>query len=350
MQVRRHTRFVASRPRWESTVNKRIPVIAGALVGLLLAAYVGLSVVVYNQLSIVQAKCGDHLSEANFTPAAFMQVASDEYKPLDTTPYLMPDYTQVSFPSRDKQITVSGFYVKARGVDPATAPAVIIVHGVNDCKRRAVILTAGGMLSKHGFNVLLIDLRNHGDSTVNSGRMAGGSTEFHDVLGAWDWLVTDKKIPPQKVGLMGFSLGAAISMIAAGEEPRVAAVWEDSGFGSLDKILRSELGRIGMPEMVAPGAVLAGRAISGDNLLAYEPLQEVKKLGGRPIFIVHGDADKRVAVSTAAELAAAINATGGHVTPWITHGTQHIQSIFDYPDTYEEKLAAFFTASLANSH
>jgi dipeptidyl aminopeptidase/acylaminoacyl peptidase len=328
-------------------VKKRILIIAGVAVGLALGAYIGLSVVVYNQLSIVQAKCGDHLAEANFTPAAFKQVPDDKYKPLDTTPYLMPDYEEVSFPSHDSRpVTISGFYVQARGTDPASAPTVIIVHGVNDCKRRAYILTAGGMLHKHGFNVLLIDLRNHGDSMVTNGRIAAGSVEYRDVLGAWDWLTTQKHVPPGQIGLMGFSLGAGTVMIAAGQEPRIAAVWEDSGYGALDKIIRSELARIGMPEIAESGAVEMGRLISGDNLLEYEPLQEVKKMGSRPFFIVHGDADKRVNVSNAADLAAAINANGGHVTPWITSGAAHIESIWDYPDQYEEKLAAFFAASL----
>jgi dipeptidyl aminopeptidase/acylaminoacyl peptidase len=328
-------------------MKKRILIIAGAVIGLVLVAYIALSVVVYNQLTIVQAKCGDHLSEADFTPASFKQVAENHYKPLDTTPYLMPKFENVSFPSRDsKPVTISGFYVPAQGADPASTPAVIVVHGINDCKRRAFMLTAGGMLNRHGFNVLLIDMRNHGDSMVTNGRVAAGSVEYRDVLGAWDWLVNKKHIPPGKIGLMGFSLGAATVMITAGMEPRIAAVWEDSGYGALDKIVRSELVRIGMPEIAETGAVEAGKLISGDDLLKYEPLQEVKKMRDRPFFIVHGDADQRVNVSNAADLAAAINANGGHVTPWITHGSLHIESIWNYPDQYEQKLAAFFAASL----
>ena len=328
-------------------MKKRILIIAGAAIGLALIAYCALSVSVYNQLSIVQAQCGDHLEEAGFTPASFHQLPDEHYKPLDTTPYLMPEFDNVKFPSRDSlPVTISGFYVPAQGADPAAAPAVIIVHGVNDCKRRAYMLTAGGMLNKHGFNVLLIDMRNHGDSQVTNGRIAAGSVEYKDVLGAWDWLVTEKHIPPGKIGVMGFSLGAATVMITAGMEPRIAAVWEDSGYGALDKIVRSELVRIGMPGFAETGAVEAGKLISGDDLLRYEPLQEVKKMGSRPFFIVHSDADQRVRVSNASDLAAAINANGGHVTPWITHGAMHIESIWDYPDEYEQKLAAFFSASL----
>lgn len=328
-------------------MRKRILVIVGVVVGLALVAYSAMSVVIYNQLSIVQAKCEDHPSEAGFTPASFRQPPDEKYRPLDTTPYLMPQFDNVTFPSRDSQpVTISGFYVAAQGVDPARAPAVIIVHGINDCKRRAFVLTAGGMLNKHGFNVLMIDMRNHGDSMVTNGRVAAGSVEYRDVLGAWDWLVNEKHIPPAKIGIMGFSMGAGTAMITAGQEPRVAAVWEDSGYGALDKILRSELGRIGMPAVLEGGAVDAGKLISGDDLLKYEPLQEVRKMGSRPLFIVHGDADQRVSVSNASDLAAAASSGGAKVTPWITHGSRHIESIWNYPDEYEQKLVAFFSASL----
>ena len=44
------------------------------------------------------------------------------------------------------------------------------------------------MLHRAGFGVLLIDLRNHGASDIDNGRWAGGSKEFLDALGAWDWL------------------------------------------------------------------------------------------------------------------------------------------------------------------
>ena len=51
------------------------------------------------------------------------------------------------------------------------------------------MLLAAGMLHKAGMAVLLIDLRNHGDSTVVNGRYAAGTREYRDVLGGWDWLV-----------------------------------------------------------------------------------------------------------------------------------------------------------------
>ena len=39
-----------------------------------------------------------------------------------------------------------------------------------------------------GFGVLLMDLRDHGDSEGDDARFAGGSEEYLDVLGGWDWV------------------------------------------------------------------------------------------------------------------------------------------------------------------
>jgi dipeptidyl aminopeptidase/acylaminoacyl peptidase len=327
----------------------RKKILIGSGVGFLIAlvVYSGLSTVIYLQLATVEAECAAHPEEAAFTPGAFTRIVDGEVTEFDTTPYLMSSFEQVSFPSRDPDIMISAWYVEAQGVDdPSDEPAVIVVHGFNDCRQRTLPLTAGGMLNKHGFNVLIIDLQEHGASTIDDRRMTAGSREYLDILGAWDWLVEEKEMPEEKIGVVGFSLGAASSMIAMAEEPRIAAVWEDSGFGALDKILQSELDRIGLPRFFASGALTMGRVISGDNLMEFEPLEEVTELDGRPIFIVHGTADERVALETAIDLADVVNANGGDVTPWITDGSAHIESAFDYPDEYEEKLVDFFNRSL----
>ena len=45
--------------------------------------------------------------------------------------------------------------------------------------------------------------------------------------------------------------------------------------------------------------------------IPYSPLAAVSRLNGRPFFITHGDADTRLSVQYAYDLAEAINANGG---------------------------------------
>lgn len=312
--------------------------VAGAAL-LLIVGYVGAAVVIYNRLTEVEPRCGDTTVYAN-TPADF--TLRDE---VDPAPYFMPEHEDVRFPSRDDAIEIAAWYVPA-STDAENAPAVILVHGLGGCRRNPTILLAAGMLHRSGFNTLLIDLRDQGDSQIEDGRYAGGTEEYRDVLGAWDWLVSEKGIAPERIGLYGTSLGAATVLIAAGEEPQVAAVWEDSSYADLNVAAQAELARNGYPTFLASSADTVGRLISGDALGSFSPLEAVRKLDGRPIFITHGDADTRLSVQYAADLADAVRDSGGTVDPWIVPGANHVEAIFLFPDEYEAKLAAFFAETL----
>jgi dipeptidyl aminopeptidase/acylaminoacyl peptidase len=316
----------------------RRPAIIAVVILLVLAviAYLYASSVVYDQISVTAANCGGRFTEN--TPAAFTAA------PVDTAPYLMADYQAITFPSRDPEITISAWYVPVAGTTPGSA--VVLVHGHDSCKREDAMLLAAGMLHKDGVAVLLIDMRNHGDSSVPNGRFAGGTREYRDALAGYDWLVNTQGFAPGRVGLLGMSLGAATVLIATGEEPRVAAVWADSSYADLDVAIQAELVRNDRPTWLRYGGYLMARIRSGDDLLSLSPLNAMSKLDGRPIFIVHGTADTRVAPSYAADLAAAVRADGGTVDPWMVEGSEHTQSILDQPAEYERRLDAFFEAAL----
>ncbi len=298
--------------------------------------YLGASWYVYDQLSHAEAGCPGE--NAIHDPTSF------NVDGVDTTPYHMPPPETVTFPSRGEADIAIAAWWEPSLVRP-NAPAIILVHGLNGCRRNSENLLAAGMLHRAGFSVLLIDLRDHGDSTVEDGRYAGGTDEHRDVLGAYDWLRTRPE-PPERVGVLGFSLGAATAMIAFGEEPGLAAVWEDSGFADIDQAIRDELARNGYPTYLAPGGILLGRIVVGDDLAAFSPLRAVAKADGRPVFITHGSRDERLSVRYAFELAAEIWLTGGDVDPWIVAGAGHTAAADLLPDEYDRRLVAFFIMAL----
>lgn len=318
--------------------RNRLIIISFIIIVLLLSAsYLVAGAAIYNRLSIATPKCeASSITPQTNTPSAFRA----EGKTLDMTPYEMPDYEEVNFSSRGENLTLSGWYVPAQDA----MHTVILVHGLNGCKRAPSILLPAGMLHHADFNVLMFDLRDHGDSQIEDGRFAGGTEEYRDVLGAWDWLVSEKNIPPEQIGLFGTSLGAASVMIATGEEPRVAATWEDSGYADIQVAISDFLMANGIPAFFAPAAPLVGRLISGDNISAPSPLQEVPNLKGRPIFIAHGDADSLLPVHHAYTLIGAIP----QAESWIAPGSAHVGAMFDYTDEYEQKLTAFFEKALTD--
>jgi dipeptidyl aminopeptidase/acylaminoacyl peptidase len=318
------------------SIARLVRTVAIALVVILPTAYGVASAVVWDKLTKVDGGC--HEEWASNDPTGFHQPG------VDTAPYVMPAPELVAFPSRDAAIQVSGWWVPAR--DP-TAPAVVVVHGHTACKRDPDVLLPAGMLHRAGISVLLIDLRDHGDSTVEDGRYAGGTEEFRDVLGAWDWLHSAQSLPTDRIGLLGVSLGAATVLIASGEEPGVVATWEDSSYADIGVAIRAELDRNGYPRILEPGGVTMARLISGDDLESRSPLAAVSKMGGRKLAITHGAADDRLSVAYGHELISAAKVAGVDVDSWIVPAAGHTRAMWIARETYEQKLVGFFSSALS---
>jgi uncharacterized protein len=326
----------------EKKMKRRLGTVAGMVVGLFLAAYLAVGYVVYDQLSDISGRCQRPL-QMN-TPAQFGETTpgGGSWANFNFTPYFMPNYQTVRFPSREVGIEVAGWYVEA---DPA-APAVILVHGLGSCKNSHTILTPAGMLYHAGFNVLLIDVRDAGESTFEDGRSAVGNDEYQEVLGAWDWLVEVQGISPERIGVFGESLGAATSLIAFSQEPNLAAVFVDSPFDNLPQIIDEELARNNFPIFLRHGGVLMARLTSGDNLLAHNPYEAIERANGRPVFVLHGTADTRIGVHHSYQLRERAQAIGANATFWFPEGVGHVDAARTHTDIYETALVEFFRTAL----
>jgi dipeptidyl aminopeptidase/acylaminoacyl peptidase len=312
-------------------------------VAVLLIAYLGASFVLYRQLTTVLPHCNGKFAEN--TPAAFSGAPFNA--DLDTTPYLMPNYQSLEIPSREAGIMLSAWYIPAAN---ASAPAVLVTHGLGvgtaDCKHNPRALLAAGMLHAANYNVLMIDVRQHGDSTITTGRWAANTREYLDTLGAWDWLVNTQGFAPARVGLFGYSGGTGATLIAMGEEPRAAAAWLDSPYYDLSVSVTDRLQSEGYPTWLAPGGYLIAR-LYGDDLFAKSPVEAVTKLNMRPVFVVHSADDPTLPSRYGQALVDAIRATGDPAELWILPGTQHVGEMFDFPAEYAQKLTAFFGANLS---
>ena len=315
-----------------------------SLIVLLLVVYLATSEVLYRQLATVLPHCDGRFS-AN-TPTSF---SVDPYgTAFDSTPYLMPSYQAIDIPSRDAGIILSSWFIPA---DTVAAPAVIVIHGLGvgtgDCKHNPRALLAAGMLHQAGYNVLMIDLRQHGDSTITTGMWAANTTEYRDVLGAWDWLVNTQKFTPQQIGLFAYSGGTGAALIAMGHEPQIAAAWIDSPYADLNTSISDRLTTMSLPAFLIPGGLLIAN-LHGDNLLAFSPLSETPYIGQshRPVAIVHSVSDPVQPSRYSQILADALRTNGGTVDLWLPLGTQHVGTMFAYPEDYAKRLAAFFNAHL----
>ena len=312
-----------------------------ALLAITLVGYLVASYAVYDTLAAVPGGCPpEHAAQ---TPQQFGIDGMDE---AAVARYQMPEPQEVELFSRDAAVpalVLRGWWIPGERAD---GPAVILVHGWRTCRRDDNILLPAGMLHRAGFGVLLMDQREHGESDLEDGRFAGGVEEYLDVLGAWDWLRV-QGVPETRIGLAGMSFGAATSVIAGGNEPRVAAVWEDSSFGDIAASARAFLAYKGYPELLEPGALLMARIVAGDDIAATGPLKVMPAYAGRPFAIVHGAADRFIPWRFAEELRDSAEANGVDLREyWIVPEATHAQSVIQDPAGYERRLVAFFAGTL----
>ena len=167
-------------------------------------AYFGIGFYVYGES--VAVPCSIVESEKDNRPDNF---SLGEKADWDPSKYFVQDYETVLINTND-DVVLSGWWMET----DKNAPTVIGLHGVTSGKHSPDVLLVGGMLVSEGFNYLTFDFRDHGESTCEDGVHSAGQKEIYDVKAAIDWLINEKNIPSDKIGLHGSSFGAMVALMA----------------------------------------------------------------------------------------------------------------------------------------
>jgi fermentation-respiration switch protein FrsA (DUF1100 family) len=145
------------------------------------------------------------------------------------------------------------------------------------------------------------------------------------------------------MGLMGFSMGAATSIMAAAEEPRITAVAADSPYADAsDLIARESARKTPFPEWLMPIFIpttkLMARTIYGIDIGSLVPERSVAELG-YPILVIHGIADDRIPWEHGQRVASAAEA-GSSI--WLVPAVDHVDAFLTHPDEYVERVNEYF--------
>lgn len=317
-----------------------------AVVLVMIVAYLGVGYFIFQQIGDVEGSCDRHLVSY---PDYFVNPGDPNdpedghaWPEFDMSPYFMPNYEDVRFPSRETNFEIAGWYVAG---DP-DMPAVILLDGLGGCKHAIAALVPAGMLWRNGFNVLIIDLHETGDSQLDDGYSTIGNDEYLDVLGAWDWLREEKGFDESEIGVAANSLGSVTSFYAFVEEPRMAAIFLNSPFANFPEIVATELGRNGFPAFLGAPTLQVGSLITGQNLTGRSPLEAMTHTGGRPIFVVHSADDNRIDISHSYQLEEVAREVDANATFWYIDGVDHVRAPATHTEEFERRIVDFFTASL----
>ncbi|HUG13826.1 MAG TPA: alpha/beta fold hydrolase [Thermomicrobiales bacterium] len=253
-------------------------------------------------------------------------------------------FESVAFPSRDG-ITLRGWWIDGGG--PQT---VIMAHGKGSVRDDAglMYLELAAGLARAGHDVLLFDLRGHGESDF--GRFTIGVNEPRDVLGAVDF-ARARGVPVDKIALLGFSTGAVAALEAAVQEPGVGAVIADGAWPDLRELLDREMATESpLPSFYNPGIYLVARLVFGWDVSEQVAIDDVTEIvgSGRPVFVIHGSGDQYTSVEQAARFAAAIR-DSPNAEFWQITGAEHVSGYASYPDEYLARLLAFLSRTIGKT-
>lgn len=216
--------------------------------------------------------------------------------PPHITPFKVEivDYQDVTFTTPDG-LRLYGWYIATRN-----GGAIILVHGHGG--NRTQLLTDAALLANRGFGVLLYDTRNCGESEGEMNTF--GLTEVNDVRGALDFVRAQSGVDPARVGLMGHSLGGAITIMAAAQFPEIRATVTESTFTSLEENIYSGVKNLlGLPPFpFAPLVVFWGERESALDIGLVRPVDQISAIGPRPVLIAHGKQDEIIPIENAYRL------------------------------------------------
>lgn len=197
-------------------------------------------------------------------------------------------------------VRLEGLYISAQkpaipvSIHGLKAPAqgsktLIILHGISSCKE--FFLPAAEKLSRQGINVVLFDLRAHGQS--GGEYCTFGYYEKHDVSAIVDMLLA--RDSTQEIGVMGHSLGGAIALQALAEDKRLRFGVIESTFSSLEAVVE----QYGINYFGIRSPWLAHHTLDKAAVIAhFNPYQVVPSQSAtqitQPVFMSHGDADERI--------------------------------------------------------
>lgn len=175
------------------------------------------------------------------------------------------------------------------------APAVVVMHGWGG--NAEVMLPFAVLLYRAGYAILLLDARNHGRSDADTFSSMPRFAE--DLEHGFDWLAARTEVDPQRIALLGHSVGAGAALLVASRREDVAAVVSIAAFAHPQQLMRRQMESHRIPYRPVGWLVLhyIERTI-GHRFDAIAPLNTIRNIQC-PVLLVHGNEDRCVPVSDA---------------------------------------------------
>jgi len=226
-------------------------------------------------------------------------------------------------------------------VPPTKGKMAVLRHGAGSTA--SAVLPQARVLLDNGYGVLLTDARGHGSS-------AGTGMDFGwygdaDIAAAIDFLTGQPEVDPDRIVVVGFSMGGEEAIGAVAADARIAAVVAEGASARTDADkawlagvygwrgwvqIRLEWVQYTLTDLLTPASKPGSLA---ESAAAASP---------RPILMIA--AGNVTEESNAAQHVQA--AAGGNVSVWTVPGADHIGGLTVVPEEWEETVITFLDSAI----
>lgn len=215
---------------------------------------------------------------------------------------------------------------------------VLLFHGVSD--NRTGVLGHAELLLRHGYSVVMMDSRAHGES---GGAMATyGWKERHDTVGVVNALYSTEKV--NHLYALGVSMGAAVALQSAIVETRIEGVVAEDPFADLREVSYDYAGLHFSPflgeTLFRPDSIFAMEALAKTGGFDPDDVSPEKAVAARPfpVLLICGTRDTTIPCRHAEQI---YRTARGPKELWVVNGAEHASALGHAPAEYEEKVVRF---------
>ena len=233
-----------------------------------------------------------------------------------------------------------GVLLRGWKVRPLSASGdwVLLFHGVSD--NRAGMTGQAALLLRHGYSVVMMDARAHGES---GGEMATfGWLERRDTHAIIDALSTPET--PRNLFALGSSMGAAIALQSAAIDPRIAGVVAESSFSDLREVTFDYAGLHWSPllgkTLFRPGTWTLISTAQKEGGFSVDEVSPEKSVSARPfpVLLICDGSDHIIPCRHTRRI---FRSAIGPKELWEVPDADHASAIGAEPAEYERRVISF---------
>lgn len=222
----------------------------------------------------------------------------------------------------------------------AEGRCAVLIHGYADAKVGAIAWAT--VWHSLGFNLLVPDLRAHGES--GGAVCTAGCVERLDLVRLLDELRALRPEDTRQVVLFGISMGAAVAAATALDATGIAAVVMESPYADFRRAAMAHMDRMGAPgQFLQRPAIRLAEWLTHADYDSVRPTDLIPRLPC-PVLLIESGNDSFLAPQDRAALAQAVAAhprDRGPAEIWTVDGIEHLMALCADPTAYRQRLHRF---------